>query len=273
MARNKIICIACGLALPDSFTQEHAPYIWGIRPSPEQFLTNFTGYVVNSLLGKKAEFAGDPAMHEQERMFGVVHFEQDPPVFTALDRAPRASAGPSRATRPRSPRPTSSRSASSPSGRRRVIAKMKAEGVTTVIFLGDPLMPIYLTQQATAQDYHPEWLIAGTVFTDTTTLGPALRPGPVAPRLRRLQPGGPHPAGDLRAPTSCTSGTSASRRWRRRPSAVILPPLSQLFLGIHLAGPDLTPETFQAGLFKPPGQRRRPDDPADQLRARLRASR
>ena len=39
---------------------------------------------MNSLLGKKAEFAGDPAMHEQERKFGVVHFEQDPPVFSAL---------------------------------------------------------------------------------------------------------------------------------------------------------------------------------------------
>ena len=84
MARNKIICISCGLALPDSFTQEHAPYIWGIGPSAEQFLTNFTGYVQRSLLGKKAEFAGDPAMQEQERRFGVVHFEQDPPVFSAL---------------------------------------------------------------------------------------------------------------------------------------------------------------------------------------------
>ena len=52
-----------------------------------------------------------------------------------------------------------------------IIAKMKAAGVTTIVFLGDPIMPIYLTQQATAQNYFPEWIVTGTVLTDTTVLG------------------------------------------------------------------------------------------------------
>jgi hypothetical protein len=39
------------------------------------------------------------------------------------------------------------------------------------VFLGDPIMPIYLTKAATDQNYFPEWIITGTVLTDTTVFG------------------------------------------------------------------------------------------------------
>ena len=32
---------------------------------------------------------------------------------------------------------------------------MKSAGVTTIVFMGDPLMPIYLTKAASDQNYHP----------------------------------------------------------------------------------------------------------------------
>src|SRR5690606_40531914 len=54
---------------------------------------------------------------------------------------------------------------------RTIISQLKEAGVTTVMFLGDPVMPIYLTQAATDQDYFPEWVITGTVLTDTTSFG------------------------------------------------------------------------------------------------------
>ena len=259
MARNKIICIGCGLGLPDQFAQENAPYIWGITPSTEQFLTNFTGYIQNTLLGKKAEFAGDPAMHEQERRFGVVHFEQDPPVFTALtDRI--AECGAEQGYNAAVTETYEFEIGKLPERAATVIAKMKAEGVTTVIFLGDPLMPIYLTQQATAQDYHPEWLIAGTVFTDTAALG----------RLYD-QDQWAHAFGvsnlSARTPREISGAYQMHEWYFGRPpaasktSGVILPGLSQLFLGIHLAGPDLTPQTYQAGLFKAPASGGGPTSP------------
>jgi hypothetical protein len=259
MARNKIICISCGLALPDSFTQEHAPYIWGITPSAEQFLTNFTGYVVNSLLGKKAEFAGDPAMRDQTRKFGVVHFEQDPPVFTALTERLR-ECGAEQGYNAAVTETYEFEIGKLPERAATVIAKMKAEGVTTVMFLGDPLMPIYLTQQATAQDYHPEWVIAGTVFTDTSTLG----------RLYDQEQWA-HAFGvsNLAARTPREiSGAYQLHEWyfgtppvASKNAAVILPPLSQLFLGIQLAGPDLNPQTYQAGLFAAPASGGGPTTP------------
>ena len=47
-----------------------------------------------------------------------------------------------------------------------LIAKLKAEGITSVSCGCDPILPVYLAQEATAQDYYPEWLIAGAGFTD-----------------------------------------------------------------------------------------------------------
>src|SRR5262249_60989972 len=52
-----------------------------------------------------------------------------------------------------------------------IITKMKAAGVTTIIYTGDPLTPAALTREATAQDYHPEWIIGPTVGVDATLLG------------------------------------------------------------------------------------------------------
>lgn len=259
MARREIICIGCGLGLPDSFAQEHAPYIWGAQPSTEQFLVNLSGYVQNSLLGKKAEFAGDPALRDKERVFGVAHFEQDPPVFSEVTERV-AACGLESGYEAAVTETYEFDMGKLPERATTIIAKMKAEGVTTVIFLGDPLMPIYLTQQATAQDYHPEWIIAGTVLTDTTAL---------ARLYDQEQWKSAFGVSNLAARTPRElAGSYQLHEWYfgRTPTApktnaLIYAPLSQLFLGIHMAGPDLTPQTFQAGLFAYPASGGGPTTP------------
>src|SRR5215213_1381448 len=52
-----------------------------------------------------------------------------------------------------------------------MISKMRAAGVSNITFFGDPLYPIFLTKEATRQNYYPEWLITGTLLTDTTFFG------------------------------------------------------------------------------------------------------
>src|SRR5215510_15452784 len=51
-----------------------------------------------------------------------------------------------------------------------LIAQFKADKITTIVFLGDPIMPIYLTKAAEQQNYHPEWIFTGTALTDTNVL-------------------------------------------------------------------------------------------------------
>ncbi|HMJ78052.1 MAG TPA: hypothetical protein VK507_18880 [Iamia sp.] len=81
LADSGILCIGCGLSVPDSVYQDNAPYMWGNLPTPEQFLVNFGDYIVKRLFRRTAEYAG-PDLQDQERVIGTVNFEQDPPVFT-----------------------------------------------------------------------------------------------------------------------------------------------------------------------------------------------
>ena len=49
-----------------------------------------------------------------------------------------------------------------------IAVALKQANATSVIFTGDPIMPEYFTKEATAQNYHPEWIMAGTVLADTS---------------------------------------------------------------------------------------------------------
>ena len=128
------------------------------------------------------------------------------------------------------------------------------------VFLGDPIMPIYLTKAATDQDYFPEWIITGTVLTDTTVFG-----------RQYDQEQWAHAFGvsSLGARVPQDQGEAwRLHRWfydedpvAKKLVAVINEPLRILMLGIHMAGPDLTPETFRDGLFAYPPSGHLPTSP------------
>ncbi|HEU5152352.1 MAG TPA: ABC transporter substrate-binding protein [Iamia sp.] len=249
LAERGILCIGCGLGVPDSRYQANAPYMWGTQPTPEQFLVNFGDYLVKRLFRRPAEFAGE-ALRDRERVFGVVNFEQDPPVFGDVAREILAR-GQQRGYEPAVRETYILDIPRLPERAAAIVAKLKAAGVTTVVFLGDPLMPIYLTQAATAEDYYPEWVIAGTVLTDTTALG-------------RLYDGTQWTHAFGVSNQAGRKPIEQQEQWRlhewwfgREPeakltSAVIWGNVQLLMLGIHMAGPNLTPETFQGGLFSYP---------------------
>ena len=75
-----------------------------------------------------------------------------------------------------------------------IISKLKASGVTTMIFSGDPVAPGDFTREATAQEYFPEWLLADVGAGRHDGVLPHVRPGTVAARLRRVAAERPHTA-------------------------------------------------------------------------------
>jgi hypothetical protein len=250
LARRKIICIGCGGALPDQFYQDHQPYIWGAQPSAEEFLVNVGDFVSKDLLGHKAVNAGDPDLQAKDRVFGTVNFEQDPPVFTSINDA-LAKCGNTAGYQAADTETYLFDIAKMPERATTIVAKMKDAGVTTILFLGDPIMPIYLTQAAEAQNYHPEWIVTGTALTDTTTLGRFYNPDQwkhafglsnLAARTNQDQQEAYRLHQWYYGQKPVAAGTSG----------VIYPPLSQILTGIYMAGPNLTPETFKAGLFHLP---------------------
>ncbi len=134
---------------------------------------------------------------------------------------------------------------------RTIIAKLKAADATTVIFAGDPLTPIDLTKEATAQGYFPEWMVTGIALTDTNFFARQYDP-------KQWSHGFGIVPGPVRVPQNQFDGWTL-HQWEfgkppaARASAVLIEaPVLQLFTGIHLAGPHLSAATFRDGLFRYP---------------------
>lgn len=250
LARQHVLCIACGYSNPDTAYQRNAPYAWGQLASPDQLLYGVFDFGSKNLFGKKARFAGDPELAKKERVFGIVHYEQDPPVFGELQREAiekYAKQGYSAETVLTYLLDLNTL----PKQAQAIVGRLKADGVTSVVFLGDPLMPKYLTEQATAQDYHPEWIITGTVFTDTTA----------AARLYD-QDQWTHAFGASSLPAR--TEPQYSEPWRlyewwygkdpvaKKTLPLMGPVVTQLFIGLQGAGPNLSAETYAGALFRYP---------------------
>lgn len=259
LASRGVICVGCGLSLPDSAFQENAPYLWGNLQTPEQYLLNLGDFIIERLQGQKAEYAGSPEIRRETRNFGVVHFEQDPPVFGGVEEMVEKEGG-ARGYDPAVNLTYQLVIADLPEKARVLVDELKRAKVTSVVFLGDPIMPIYLTKAATDQNYFPEWIITGTVLTDTTVFG----------RLYD-QKQWAHAFGVSSLPARVPQDQSESWRnyewfYGEEPAAkktvtVINEPLRILMTGIHMAGPKLTPETFRDGLFAYPPSGGLPTNP------------
>ncbi len=132
-----------------------------------------------------------------------------------------------------------------------IIGQLVTAGVTTVIFVGDPLYPIFLTKEATLQGYNPEWMQTGTGLTDTTFFGRTYDPS----QWRRSF--GQSPLWVFTDDAAKSSGWSAMNHID--PSAdkgaganVTQSPIQTIFSGIHYAGPNLSAATWSQGLFAAP---------------------
>jgi hypothetical protein len=245
-----VLCFQCGLVAPDTVYQKNAPYMWSVSATPEQFLVNVGDYLAFRLYQRKAEFAGDPALRDRDRVFGTIHLELDPPVFTETEQV-IFEAGRELGLESAADETYLFDVARAPERAPGIIARMKEANVTTVVFFGDPVMLIYLTRAATQQNYFPEWIVTGTGFTDSTAVA----------RLYDQEQWA-HAFGlstlPVRTPRELQDSWVLHEWWYGEPppsqtnSSIILSNLALFFTGVHMAGPNLDPETFRAGMFRLP---------------------
>jgi len=251
LAARKILCVGiCSLAFPNGFTLDRDPFLWASGPSPDQGNVLAAEMIGKQLAGKKTSFAGDDSLNGKKRVFGFVHYDNpdgrykpgfetyldllsskygvkaavDFPFFLDLTRAGEIASS--------------------------AIAALKDAGVTTVVFSGDPIMPGYLTREATTQDYFPEWVATTTVLADTAIFGRTYdqQQWAHAIALSLVPARGEQSTQDgfvLQQWQYCTDPPSQNYQ-------VLFPGPLTLSSGIQLAGPNLTPESFRAGLFRAP---------------------
>ena len=241
---REVVCL-CTNSQPAEAYVRWAPYVWGGLMASSQTLIQFAEYLDGRVAFRPAEFAGDPAFRERERVLGWVRYE------TADGAYEEASAFMTELLEERGIETVASIAYIYGTGdtlaedAANAISRLKSEGATTVIFSGDPIMPIYLTQAATAQDYYPEWVMSGLTALDIrgfarqydqdqwrNAFGLSLLLPPLDPDYVQR------------------SGNLIS--WHLGEELTSYPSIyewGRLFQGIHLAGPVLTPASFGEGLF------------------------
>ena len=250
LAARGVICgVNCATALPEEIVEEYYPYLWQVGPTPDQAAA-LTAEMFGNLAGPgPAELAGDPALQEQDRVYALVHYDtpdgDHQAVFEAL-RDQLADNGIELETDVSYELDFNQMQDNA----RTIISRLKESGVTTVIFYGDPLTPASLTQEATAQDYQPEWLLGPNLLADTTIFA-----------RQTDQEQWSHGFG--MALNAARGERSMEDAWRlyewaygsppdNNTVGVIEPAVRSVFTGIHLAGPELTPETFRDAMFRAP---------------------
>ena len=165
LAARGIQCMSCGLGPTHEELLERDGMFIGGGLSNAQARRHNVEALVKQVAGRNAIHAGDPAMHDQERVFGFLYIESsENSVENAqayqdalAERGVELAAAVPYALDPATLQETAANA----------IAKLKQAGVTTVIFAGDPIAPRDFTREATAQDYHPEWFLNLSVLVDT----------------------------------------------------------------------------------------------------------
>ncbi len=160
---NKILCVSCGPGQNDQFYVDRDPFMWALDGSASQKRSHVVEFIGKQLVGKNAEHAGD-AFKDTPRKFGLLYLESSGASKELADlyAAEMDAAGApfdqvvAYALDPATIQATASQ----------VITKMKAAGVTTIVFSGDPVAPREFTKEATAQEYFPEWVVAASTLVD-----------------------------------------------------------------------------------------------------------
>jgi hypothetical protein len=255
LARLHVLCMACGDSSTNGQIQQNAPFQWANLPTADTSLYETVAYVVSKLNGKDAIWAGSSALHTQKRKFIVVSETSEPPApgygeLTA-SLTDKLAAGHADMASPTTLSYTLDLT-TLPTQAATIAEKLKASGATSVIFAGDPIMPIYLTKACAGIGYFPEWIITGIVLTDTSALGRYYDQSEWSHAFGVTSLGVPVPlaAGGADLLYHWWYGSKATPASLAAPA--IIPPIQQFFEGAQLAGPDLTPDTFATGLFRAP---------------------
>ncbi|MCE9620782.1 MAG: hypothetical protein K8R99_00380 [Actinomycetia bacterium] len=165
LAAREILCIGCTPGQPPEFYSDRDPYIFGLDGSSIQKQTHVLEFLEKQIIGKNAEHGGD-AVKDKPRVFGYVYLESS---AASADLAANMSAGmeamgaPFAETIAYELDPFTLQQTAA-----LVISRMKAAGVTTIVFEGDPVAPRDFTTEATAQEYFPEWIVAASTLVDVT---------------------------------------------------------------------------------------------------------
>lgn len=128
-----------------------------------------------------------------------------------------------------------------------IIGSFQNDGVTSVVLLCDAATPIFLTDAASSANYYPEWILTGQPYIDEDFFAQIVAQDEWAHAFGITYTG-------REVPPRASAGYYAFEQADpgAQPDVLLVQQLYEelrmLSIGIQLAGPDLTPQSFAAGL-------------------------
>ena len=181
LGKDKIL--SAGAAhLPDSYHDAVAPYFYDAFMSGTRAANMMADYVCKKLANKPVKFAGIDVLHPDgnpigtipKRKFGIAFpatngdpaYTQSADLFVKLITGGVCNVGNEVKEYPyQSDIGTATQQSNTTAGQE------KADGITTIICMCDPIAPVFGTQAQANNNYHPEQLMIGTGLLDYDVLG------------------------------------------------------------------------------------------------------
>ena len=237
--------------MPNFWHEQHAPYDWSLATDGTDLATGIGYYTVQKLCGGNAAYSGS-YKNTPRKFAGIAPqnelYQVSAQVFSQVMGAHGCNDTQFQYTLDLG---TESQQAAN------LVAQLKANGYTTIICGCDPIFPVYLSGQAAQQNYFPEFVEIGAALVDQDYVGQLYNQQfyqhafGISPNLATV-------------PYTQTIGYAAyEAECQVEPTVcggqgpaffvdIIYLQLDMLAIGIQMAGPDLTPATFQAGMFAYP---------------------
>jgi hypothetical protein len=242
LSRLKVVNMM-GWHFDDEFSKARRPYHY------DQYMggttqARLTGeWWCKRMAGQKARYAGSADLRGKVRKVGISHPDAEVNKGPAAELARILQGCGTEVV----DAPYSSNTATAASQANTTTARLKGEGVTSVLYFSDPISPAFGTKAATGQDYYPENVLVGSGLVDYDVLGRLYDPqqwknafGPSD--LREYEPFEKQTA---TIAYRAGGGTKTPYAGAQLPWAY----LNTLANGIQMAGPNLTPLTFERSLL------------------------
>jgi hypothetical protein len=232
--------------MPNYWHQQHAPFDWSLATDGTHLATDVANYAVQKLCppGSPAAYAGGSLKGAPRKFAGIAPqnelYQVSATIFKQIMEAHGCSVTNFQYALDLG---TESQQAAN------LVAQLKAGGYTTILCGCDPIFPVYLSGQANSQGYLPEFVEIGAALVDQDYVGQLYNQNfyahafGISPNLATV-------------PYTQTIGYAAYKTVRSDEPAffvdLIYLQLEQLAIGIQMAGPNLTPATFQSGMYNYP---------------------
>ena len=246
LARRGVVNIGAPFMSREWMAQRR-PFVWSQFPDCSTIVESVSSYYSTKLANKPAAHAGGNLRGKQRRL-GIIAPENSwyqECVRSGVAIIQRGGSSPVLNERYRIDLQQMSMQAGS------LIAKLKSQGVTTVMCGCDPLLLTFLTAKAKEQGYQPEWVISGVALVDNDLIGSIMEQDQWS-RAFGVSFNGPQQR------KGQGLGYRAYKAVRQDEPSIgvelMYNQLNLLAIGIQMAGPNLTPETFEAGMFRYPAR-------------------